>query len=70
MRYINQSINQSTLFQNSIHPYIQILLSNKKTKLTRMHVHIAKVSNAGAMGKCICGHFQQCSAILYCMTSL
>ena len=29
------------------------MLSYKKTKLTRMHVHIANVSNAGAMGMCI-----------------
>ncbi len=35
-----------------------------------MHVHIAKVSNAGAMGKCICGHFQQCSPIIIVLHDL
>ena len=31
----------------------------QKTKQTRMHVHIAYTSNAGAMGTCIGDHFQQ-----------
>ena len=44
------SINQSIHFIPEYYIHIQILLSYTKTKLTRMHVHIANVSNAGAMG--------------------
>ena len=68
---INQSINQSMLFipEYSIH-MLSHSYAIKKTKQTSMHVHIAYASNAGAMGKCIYDHCQQCSVGLYCMTSL
>ena len=67
-------INQSIHFIPEYSIHIQIMLSHgyaiKKTKLTSMHVHIAYASNAGAIGTCIGDHSQQCSARLYCMTSL
>ena len=75
--YINQSINQSMLFIPEYSIHIQIMLSHsyaikkqkKLNKLVCMYI-IAYASNAGAMGKCIYDHCQQCSVGLYCMTSL
>ena len=58
-----QSINQSTLFRNitSIYKFCYVI----KTKLTRKLVRIAKVQCWSNGDVYICGHFQQCSAILY-----
>ena len=72
--FVYQSINQSMLVIPEYSIHIQIMLSHsyaiKKNKQTSMHVHIAYASNAGAMGKCIYDHCQQCSVGLNCMTSL
>ena len=68
---INQSIN--ALYSGKFHPhtnYVITQLCDKKNKQTSMHVHIAYASNAGAMGKCIYDHCQQCSVGLNCMTAL
>ena len=68
---INQSIN--ALYSGIFHPYTNYVITqlcDKKNKQTSMHVHIAYASNAGAMGKCIYDHCQQCSVGLNCMTSL
>ena len=73
--YLYQSINQSinALYSGIFHPYTNYVITqlcDKKNKQTSMHVHIAYASNAGAMGKCIYDHCQQCSVGLNCMTSL
>ena len=68
---INHSIN--ALYSGIFHPYTNYVITqlcDKKNKQTSMHVHIAYASNAGAMGKCIYDHCQQCSVGLNCMTSL
>ena len=72
---LSQSFNQSinALYSGIFHPYTNYVITqlcDKKNKQTSMHVHIAHASNAGAMGKCIYDHCQQCSVGLNCMTSL